>query len=414
MQKELFDITGMTCSACSGRVNKTVAALDGVQDVSVNLLKNSMLVSFDEGALSASDIADAVNKAGYGASLHVKEGSAGKSSGTSRGAGSGAGQGQDRGPDPASLELLDMRRRLRISLIFTIPLFYMVMGPMIGLPLPDFLQGDAHALGNALTQLLLTVPVVAVNWKFYRVGFKTLYARSPNMDSLIAIGSGAAAVFSVYAVYKMSFALGQGDWETVRHFGHNLYFDSAAMILTLITLGKFFEARAKGKTSDAIAKLIALAPHTATVIRDGVEAVIAREDVRVGDILVVKAGERVPVDGLITEGSGFLDESALTGESMPLEKRGGDAVTGATINKSGHFLMRATRVGDDTTLAQIVALVDEATSSKAPIARLADTISGIFVPVVIVIAVLATTVWLLLGHEVEFALSIGIAVLVIS
>ncbi len=399
MQKELFNISGMTCSVCSSRVSKAVSALNGIGDVNVNLLKNSMTVSFDEGIVLASDIADAVTKAGYGASLHAPKGSKNVA---------------DKGADPAVIEFKEMKRRLILSLIFTIPLFYMVMGPMAGLPLPNFFLTAENALAYALTQLLLAVPVMFVNFKFYRVGFKAFFSGSPNMDSLIAIGSGAATVFSVYAVYKMAFGIGQADMATVQHFARNLYFDSAAMILTLITLGKFFEARAKGKTSDAIAKLMHLAPKTATVVRDGKETVIAREDVLAGDILVVKAGESVPVDGVITEGNGFLDESALTGESLPLEKHGGDAVTGATINKAGHFLMRATRVGDDTTLAQIVKLVDEATSSKAPITRLADTISGGIGPVVILMAHVAPVVWLLLGYDLEFALSIGISVLVIS
>ncbi|MDL2306593.1 heavy metal translocating P-type ATPase [Desulfovibrio sp. OttesenSCG-928-C06] len=406
MQKELFDITGMTCSACSSRVLKTVSALDGVGDVNVNLLKNNMTVAFEPGAISASDIAAAVVKAGYGASLHAPRGKSAPGAGNADYASSG--------PDPMAQELMEMKRRLLVSLLFTIPLFYISMGHMAGLPLPAFLLGAENALAFAFTQFLLTVPVIFVNFKFYRIGFKTLFSGSPNMDSLIAIGSGAAAVFGIYAIYRMAFALGQGDLDTVHHFAMNLYFESAAMILTLITLGKFFEARAKGKTSDAIAKLMDLAPKTATLLRDGVEKTVPLEEVATGDILVVKAGESVPVDGVITEGNGFLDESAITGESLPLEKAAGDSVTGATINTSGHFLMRATRVGDDTTLAQIVRLVDEATSSKAPIARLADKISGIFVPVVIVIALAATAVWLLLGYELEFALSIGISVLVIS
>lgn len=424
MQKQVFDITGMTCSACSSRVGKAVSALRGVGDVSVNLLKNSMSVRFDETVISAADIAQAVTKAGYGASLHAPQGQGrghsrgqghrASGAGPSDGAGAGSGDGAGAVPDTMTVALQDMQRRLTISLIFTLPLFYLVMGPMIGLPIPGFLAGTENALVNALTQLLLTVPVLAVNMRLFRAGFRSLLSGAPNMDSLIAIGAGAAALFSVYAVYKMAFALGHGDLATLRHFAENLYFDSGAMILALICLGKFFEIRAKGKTSAAIAKLMDLAPKTATVIRDGVEALIPREEVVPGDILVVKAGESVPVDGVVTEGSGFVDESALTGESLPLEKRDGDVVTGATINKSGYFLMRATRVGDDTTLAQIVRLVDEATSSKAPIARLADTISGVFVPVVMVIAVAATAVWLLLGQDMEFALSIGIAVLVIS
>ncbi|UQZ90323.1 copper-translocating P-type ATPase [Deltaproteobacteria bacterium Smac51] len=398
MKKTQFDISGMTCSACSSRVHKAVANLEGVADVNVNLLKNNMTVSFDGNALADGDIVAAVEKAGYGAAIH---GNAKQKAETGQ-------------PDAVAQGMEEMKRRLTVSIIFTLPLFYISMGHMIGLPLPGFLTGVQNAVSFAFTQLLLTIPVIFVNFKYYRVGFKTLFSGSPNMDSLIAIGSGAAAVFGVYAIYKMSFALGHGDMETVHRFAMNLYFESAAMILTLITLGKFFEARAKGKTSEAIAKLMDLAPRTATVLRGGAELVIAREEVLVGDIVVIKAGESLPVDGVITEGNGYLDESALTGESLPLEKHPGDMVTGATINKSGHFLMRASRVGDDTTLAQIVRLVDEATSSKAPIARLADKISGIFVPVVIVIALVATAVWLLLGYDLEFALSIGISVLVIS
>ncbi|MDL2320774.1 heavy metal translocating P-type ATPase [Desulfosarcina sp. OttesenSCG-928-B08] len=401
MQKQTFDITGMTCSACSNRVEKAVTGLSGVSDVNVNLLKNTMNVDFDALSLSVADIVAAVEKAGYGAAIHG--GNAGAASDASAGA-----------LDTVATELAEMKTRLWVSLLFTVPLFVIAMGPMIGIPLPGMLRGPENALVFAFTQLLLTVPVIFVNFKFYRIGFKTLFSGAPNMDSLIAIGSGAAAVFSTWAIYEMAFVTGRGDLAGAQAISHNLYFDSAAMILTLITLGKFFEARAKGKTSDAIAKLMDLAPKTATVMRDGKELVIPREDVAFGDILVVRAGESVPVDGVITEGNGFLDESALTGESLPLEKHGGDPVTGATLNTSGHFLMRATRVGDDTTLAQIVRLVDEATSSKAPISRMADKISGIFVPVVITIAVAATVIWLMLGYGFAFALSIGIAVLVIS
>ncbi len=392
----------MTCSACSSRVNKAVAGLEGVTEANVNLLKNSLAVTFDESLLSDRDIVAAVEKAGYGARPRGRRHPGAASEGV-----------RDQA-DPAGRELAEMKRRLIVSFIFTIPLFYISMGHMAGLPLPDILKGPGNSLAFAFTQFLLTLPVMLVNSKYYRVGFKTLLAGSPNMDSLIAIGSGAAAVFGVYAIYGISFALGQGDLATVQKFAHNLYFESAAMILTLITLGKFFEARAKDRTSEAIAKLMDLAPRTATALRGGLEVTVPLEEVAVGDILVVKAGESVPVDGVITEGGGFLDQSAITGESLPLEKKVGDGVTGATINKSGHFLMKAGRVGDDTTLAQIIKLVDEATSSKAPIARLADKISGVFVPVVIVIALAATAVWLLLGYDLEFALSIGISVLVIS
>lgn len=397
MKKEQFAVTGMTCSACSGRVQRAVAALDGVQDANVNLLKNTMTVSFDEAATSSDAIVAAVTAAGYGASVRGdrRDDKAEKN-------------------DAVAAETRRVKVRLIVSLLFTIPLFLLAMGPMIGLPLPAFFSGPGGAFACALTQFLLAAPVVFVNFTFYRMGMKTLFAGAPNMDSLIALGSGAAMIFGVYALYKMAFALGAGDMETARHFGEHLYFESAAMILTLITLGKFFEARARGKTSDAIARLMDLAPKTATALREGAESVIPLEEVVSGDVLVVKTGENVPVDGVILEGRGLLDESALTGESMPVEKGAGDSVTGATINTAGHFLMRATRVGEDTTLAQIIRLVDEATSSKAPVARLADRISGIFVPVVIVVALAATVVWLALGQGFEFALSIGIAVLVIS
>ncbi|MDO5675337.1 MAG: heavy metal translocating P-type ATPase [bacterium] len=404
MRKERFDITGMTCSACSARVEKTVAGLEGVAEANVNLLTNSMNVSFDESVLSADTIVAAVEKTGYGASVHAEEQGAAKS----------AIKGSSQGPDPIALEMQEMKTRLLVSILFTLPLFYLAMGPMVGLPLPGFFQGPQNALAFAFTQFLLTIPVIFVNLKYYRVGFSSLLARAPNMDSLIAIGSGAAALFGIYAIYKIGAALGRGDTAMADHFAMNLYFDSTAMILTLITLGKFFEARAKGKTSDAIAKLMDLAPETATISRDGIEEVIPIQAVQVGDTLIVKAGERIPVDGEVVAGSAFVDQSALTGESIPVEKKPGDKLTSATINTSGHLQMRATRVGDDTTLAQIVRLVDEATASKAPIGRLADKISGIFVPVVIAIAVLSTATWLFLGYGVEFALSIGIAVLVIS
>lgn len=402
MTKELFDITGMSCAACSGRIAKVVRALPGVDDVAVNLLKNSMTVRFDESVVSAETIAEAVKKAGYGASV--------------RRAGAGTDRSRTATPkaDPVAAALQDMKRRLAFSLLFTVPLFFISMGHMIGLPLPGFLRGPENAVAYAFTQFLLTVPVIFVNFTSYRNGFKALFSGAPNMDSLIALGSGAAAVFGVYAVYRMAAALGRADLAAVQALASNLYFESAAMILTLITLGKFLEARAKGKTSDALAELMNLAPKTATVLRDGAETVIPCEEVKVGDILVVKAGESVPVDGVLTEGSGFLNEAAITGESLPLEKKPGDAVTGATVNQSGHFLMRATRVGEDTTLARIIRLVDEATATKAPVARLADTISGIFVPVVIAVAVIAAAVWLLLGRDADFALSIGISVLVIS
>lgn len=402
MEKKQFDITGMTCAACASRVEKSVCKLEGADEVSVNLLKNSMVASYDEKVLTEEQIIEAVEKAGYGAYVHQKKQEvAAKSKG-------------DTPEDIAIRESKSVKHRLIVSLIFTIPLFYISMGHMMGWPMPDFLMGEQNAMIFALTQFLLLIPVVFVNFKFYRVGYKTLFHGSPNMDSLIAIGSSAAIVYGIYAMYKIAFGQGHGDDTMVHHYMMDLYFESAGTILTLITLGKYFEARAKGKTSSAITKLMDLAPKMATVERNGEEVVIPVEKVQLGDILIVKAGESIPVDGKIVEGTSAIDESALTGESIPVEKQVGDQVIGATINKSGYFKMQATKVGDDTALAQIVRLVDEATSSKAPIAKLADKVSGVFVPVVIAIAIVATIVWLAVGESFEFALSIGISVLVIS
>ncbi len=401
MQKASFAVTGMTCAACSARVEKAVRQVAGVTDVTVNLLKNSMKAEFDERVASPELIADAVRRAGYGAQARVAGGRR-------------ADGGGNRGADAVEDELRAMRRRLLVSFCFLVPLMYVSMGHMLGLPLPGMLRPAAHPLTSAFAQFLLTLPIMIVNGKYYRVGFRTLFSGAPNMDSLIAIGSGAAAFSGIWSIAAVGLALEQGDMAGAQAAGGRLYFESAAMILTLITLGKFFETRAKGKTSEAVAKLVSLAPRTATVVRDGRESRVPVEEVRAGDVLVVKSGESVPVDGEILEGGGFVDESAITGESMPVEKTPGAQATGATIVTSGHFRMRALRVGDDTTLARIVRLVDEATSSRAPIARLADRVSGIFVPVVIGIAVAAACVWLLLGKDAEFALSIAIAVLVIS
>ena len=406
MHKDQFDITGMTCSACSSRIEKSVAKLPGIQEVSVNLLKNSMVASYDESVLDAAGIVQAVEKAGYGAFLKTPAGIQEKS------------RKENRTAKPeistAQAEYKQMKQRLLLSALFTIPLFYISMGHMMGWPLPGFLLGMENAMTFAFTQFLLVIPVVFINFKYYRTGFKTLFLASPNMDSLIAIGSSAAAVYGIYAIYKIGIGLGHGDMETVHSFMMDLYFESAGMILTLITLGKTLEARAKGKTSDAITKLMNLAPKTATVERDGMEIQISAAEVQPGETVIVKAGESIPVDGVVMEGFSSVDESALTGESIPVEKHIGDKVIGATINKSGYFKMQATKVGDDTTLAQIVRLVDDATSSKAPIAKLADKVSGVFVPVVITIALAAMAVWLLAGYGLEFALSIGISVLVIS
>ena len=404
MLKKHFAVTGMTCSACSSRVEKSVAKLEGVQEVAVNLLKNSMTVSFDEDKLSADGIITAVEKAGYGASLQQPAGTVAAQSAPS----------QSGGADAAAKEYQKMKQRLIISIVFAIPLFYISMGHMLGAPLPDFLLGPQNALPFAFTQFLLLLPIIFVNFKYYSIGYKTLFHLSPNMDSLIAIGSSAAIVYGIYAIYKIGWAMGSGDMMTVQMLSMDLYFESAGTILTLITLGKFFESRAKGKTSDAITKLMNLAPKTAVREKDGAEEQIPIEAVQLGDILVVRAGESIPVDGILSEGTGVVDESALTGEPIPVEKTSGSKVIGGTINKSGYFKMQVTQVGADTTLAQIVNLVDEATSSKAPIAKIADKVSGVFVPVVITIAVLTTIGWLLAGESFEFALSIGICVLVIS
>lgn len=404
MQKEQFDITGMTCSACSARIEKSVGKLPGIKEVSVNLLKNSMVASYDESVLDTAGIVQAVEKAGYGAIPKTSV------------------QSKNRSPASASkaevstaqAEYKQMKQRLLLSALFTIPLFYISMGHMMGWPLPGFLLGMENAISFAFTQFLLLIPVVFINFKYYRMGFKTLFHGSPNMDSLIAIGSSAAIIYGIYAIYKIGIGFGHGDMATVHSFMMDLYFESAGMILTLITLGKTLEARAKGKTSDAITKLMNLAPKTATVEREGQELQIPVEEVQLGETIIVKAGESVPVDGTVIEGFASIDESALTGESIPVEKHIGDKVIGATTSKSGYFKMQATKVGDDTTLAQIVRLVDEATSSKAPIAKMADKVSGVFVPVVISISLIAIIIWLLLGYGFEFALSIGISILVIS
>lgn len=398
LQKEQFDITGMTCSACSARVEKSVAKLHGIQEVSVNLLKNSMVASYDETVLGMNEIVEAVEKAGYGAIPRKKENKSKKNA----------------VDETAKKEYEAMKQRLCISLLFGILLFYISMGHMMGWPLPSILTGMENAIIFAFTQFLLLLPIVFVNFRYYKTGFKTLFHGAPNMDSLIAIGSSAAILYGIYAIYKIGYGFGHNDMQMVHEFMMDLYFESAGMILALITLGKFFEARAKGKTSDAITKLINLAPKVATTIRNGIELQVPVEEIEYGDILVVKAGETIPVDGEIVEGNASIDESALTGESIPVEKKADDKVIGATINKSGYFKMKATKVGDDTTLAQIVRLVDDATSSKAPIAKMADKVSGIFVPIVITIAVLAVIIWLIAGQSFEFALSIGISVLVIS
>ena len=399
MAKQKFNITGMTCSACSAHVEKAVNRLEGVKTASVNLLANSMTAEFDEGVLSAQDIIQAVIQSGYGASLSEKAGAKAQAAPAE---------------DVMAQELAGMKHRMIWSFVFLIPLFYISMGHMMGAPLPAFLVGHENAVAFGLTQLLLTLPIMYLNDKYYKVGFKTLWNRAPNMDSLIAVGSAAAVVYGVFAIYQMGYGLGHGDMDLVAKYHMDLYFESAGMILTLITLGKFLETRSKGKTGEAISRLMDLAPKTATVLREGAEVEIPVEEVQVGDRVVVRPGQSIPVDGVIVEGQSAVDESALTGESLPVDKSPGDKVAAASINKSGFFTFEASRVGEDTTLAQMIRLVEEASASKAPIAKLADKVSGIFVPVVMGIALIAALAWLVTGHTATQALTAGVAVLVIS
>ena len=398
MDRKKFDVVGMTCSACVAHVEKSVRKLNGVQDVNVNLLTNSMTVDFDQKTLSTQDIILSVEDAGYEA--FEKEQTTAKAT--------------TPGINHALEEQKEMKKRVMYSFLFLIPILYLSMGSMAGIPIPSFFVGDKNALTFAITQLLLTIPVFFINRKFFTHGFRSLWQLSPTMDALVAIGSSAALLYGVFAIYRISYGLGHEQLHLVHTYAHDLFFESGATILTLITLGKYFEAKSKRQTSDALTKLINSAPQTANVIRGGIEIEIPVEEVRLNDILSIRPGEKIAVDGIVESGSGSVDQSALTGESIPVYKQTGDAVLSASINKTGYFTFRATKVGKDTTLSQIIQLLEEASASKAPISKLADRISRIFVPTVIGIALLATVVWLLLGHPFEFALSIGIAVLIIS
>lgn len=398
--KQKFNVTGMTCAACSAHVEKAVGKVPGVASVCVNLLGNSMVVDYDEKAVDSGAIIAAVESGGYGASLPAAASAA-------RAKAAPAAQTMEE-------ELAHMKRRFLLSLCFLVPLFYLSMGHMMGWPLPAFFHDSRNALSVAFLQLLLVLPIMYVNDKYYKTGFKTLWHRSPNMDALIALGSAAAVVYGVAAIFQISWGLGHGDAARVEKWSMDLYFESAGMILTLITLGKFLETRSRGKTGQAIARLMDLAPKTASVLRDGVEVEVPVEDVVVGDRIVVRPGGRIPVDGVVTEGWSSVDESALTGESIPVEKSPGSKVAAASINQSGTFTFEATRVGEDTTLAQMIRLVEEASASKAPIAKLADRVAGVFVPAVICIAVATAVIWLLVSRSVEQALTAGVAVLVIS
>ena len=401
--KEKFDVTGMTCSACSSRVEKCVSKLEGVKEVSVNLLTNSMQVEFNDAVIQEQGIIDAVVHAGYGASVQgKKETSSGKQ------------KTREEGTDPVKEHLEYMKKRTIWSFIFLIPLMYVSMGHMIGLPLPGFLHGTVNAVGFAMTQFLLCIPVIYINRAYYTKGFSTLFHGAPNMDTLIAVGSTASLVYGIFAIYRMGYGLGVQDLDLVNRYLHDLYFESAVMILALINIGKYLEARSKGKTSEAINKLMDLAPKTAFVERDGGVVEIPAEGIQIGDILQVKPGSSVPADGVVLEGTTSIDEAAITGESIPVQKMPGDQVIAATMNKTGFFRMKASKVGDDTTFSQIIHLVEDASASKAPIAKIADKIAGVFVPIVMTIALITAVVWILSGADFEFALSCAISVLVIS
>ncbi|RZV19779.1 heavy metal translocating P-type ATPase [Aliarcobacter butzleri] len=399
MKSQKFDIKGMTCSACSTAVDRNVKKLEGINEVNVNLLNNSMIVKYDENVLNNETIIKKVQDAGYEAFL-VENGKKTQKNSTEDNLG--------------KIETNELKNRLIISFIFAIPLFYISMGHMLNWYLPHLFHGYSNAITFAFTQFLLALPIVFINIKYYKVGFKTLYKGSPNMDSLIAIGTSAAMIYGVFSIYKIGYGLGNNDIDMVIQYSHDLYFESAAIVLTLITLGKFLEARAKENTSEAINKLINLTPKTALVLRNNQEIEIPVDELILKDIVVVKPGNIVPTDGIIIFGNSSIDESMLTGESLPVSKKVGDKVIGASINKSGSFKFEVTKLGEDTVLSQIIKLIEEASSSKAPISKLADRISAIFVPTVIVISILATVTWLFLGYSFEFALSIGIAILVIS
>ena len=402
MLRETFDIQGMTCAACSARVQKAAGGVPGVTEASVNLLKNSMELDFDGTDATAAAVVAAIEDAGYGA---LRRNTAGRG---------GAGAATPAPGELARKAADEKFRQLVVSLAFSVPLFYVAMGPMFGWPEVPGLDGMDNMMAAALTQLLLCIPILLVNRHYFVTGFKTLWHRAPNMDTLIALGSAASFAYSVVSLYRMAWALGAMDMTAAHEAMHGLYLDSAGMILALIDLGKYFEARAKGKTTDAIAALMDLAPKTATVVRDGAEVSVPIEDVRAGERVIVRAGQSVPVDGVVLEGSASIDESAITGEPVPVEKGVGDRVTAATVSGRGWIAVEATAVGEDTTLAGIIRLVDEATSSKAPIERMADRIAGVFVPVVMAIAAAAFVAWMAISSDFATALNHAISILVIS
>lgn len=416
MAHESFDVGGMTCAACQAHVTRAVEKLEGVESVAVNLLSGSMAVDYDESKLTDEQICDAVDRAGYSASP------VGSAAGTQN---AGAASASSANARAAKLEsptkkleatARAMKTRLIASFVFWIPLFYIGMGHMIGLPVPAVFADADHSMTLALTELLLTLPILYVNRAYFTGGFKSMIHGAPTMDALIAVGATASVAWSVYAMFLMAEALATGDTHTAHMVAmDNLYFESAGTILTLVTVGKYLETRSKSKTGDAIEKLIDLAPKQATVVAaDGTESVVPVEEIQLGQTVLVRPGESIPVDGVVLEGTSAVDESALTGESMPVEKTVGDTVNAATVNRTGAFTFRATRVGTDTALAKIIQLVEDANATKAPIARLADKVAGVFVPVVLGIAVVTFIAWMVLTGNVNEALTAAVAVVVIS
>lgn len=397
MKKLKFNVTGMSCAACQAHVEKAVSKVNGVMDVNVNLLANKMTVDLDEGVTNAQAVINAVESAGYGANE--------------------IGDKENKTASPVAAaqdESKKMKKRLWWSVGFLIPLFYICMGHMANIPIPPIFAGHKNMMIYALTQLLLTVPIIAINFHYFSNGFKNLIHRSPNMDSLIALGAAASFIYSVYGTYRMAYFMGRGDLGSAHEYMMNLYYESCGMILTLITVGKYLEARSKDKTANAVNKLVSLAPKTAVVIRDSEEMEVPAENVMVGDVFLLKAGWSVPCDGVLIDGNCTVDQSALTGESIPVDKAVGDRVMSACVSAGGFAKVRCEKQAKDSTLSQIIALVEDASASKAPVARLADKISAVFVPIVITIALISLVVWLLLGYSFAFALNMAISVLVIS
>ena len=407
MKKVKFDIQGMTCSSCSSHIEKAVNKLSGIQNANVNLLSNNMIVEYDENILDDTKIIQAVENAGYRANIAEKRKKYDK---------------PEKIKNLNNEDIKSMKKRLIISICLLVPLMYIAMHHMLyewfGLPVPqivkDLFHGQENSISFGFTQFLLLLPIIYVNRNYFIVGFKRLFKGTPNMDSLIAIGSLAATVYGIFAIYMIGYGLGHNKIEIVEKYSMDIYFESAGTILTLITVGKYLETKSKGKTSEAISKLINLAPKTAIVLREEKEIELDLEKIVIGDIIVIRPGGSIPVDGIIIEGSTSVDQSSITGESIPVEKTIGDNVISGTINKNGYIKMKATKVGDNTTLSQIIKLVEEASNSKAPISKIADKVSGIFVPAVITIAILTVIIWLMTGKSFEFAWTMGIAVLVIS